>query len=78
MNFRQFPITGTYPRKVSLGCDAGVDDAREEGVAIGYKAGRVDFGRYDGGETAGDGVCVAVGYNAGSYRMTEGSVGVGV
>ena len=37
----------------------------------------MDFGRYDGTGTGGDGVCVAAGYNAGSYRMTEGSVGVG-
>ena len=71
-------ITGTFPLKVSLGCDAGVDDSREEGVAIGYKAGRVDFGRYEGGGTGGDGRGVAVGYNSVSYQTTEGSVGIGV
>lgn len=70
-------ITGTFPRKVSLGCDAGVEAAREEGVNIGYKAGRVESGRFDGGGTAGDGVCVAVGYNSVAYQTTEGSVGIG-
>jgi len=70
-------ITGTFPLKVSLGADAGVDDSREEGVAIGYKAGRVDFGRFEGGGTGGDGRGVAVGYNSVSYQSTEGSVGIG-
>ena len=70
-------ITGTAYRKVSLGCDAGVDAARPEGVNIGYKAGRVDSGKFDGSGTGGNGVCVAVGYNAVSYQTTEGSIGVG-
>lgn len=70
-------ITGTFPLKVSLGCNAGVTDAREDGVAIGYKAGQVDFGRYEAGGTGGDGRAVAVGYNSVSYQSSEGSVGIG-
>jgi hypothetical protein len=71
-------ISGTAYRKVSLGCDAGVDAARPEGVNIGYKAGRVDSGKYDGTGVGGDGLCVAVGYNSVAYQTTEGSVGVGL
>ena len=70
-------ISGTAARKVSLGCDAAVDAARPEGVNIGYKAGRVDSGKYDGTGINGDGLCVAVGYNSVAYQTTEGSLGVG-
>ena len=47
-------ITGTFPLKVSLGCNAGVTDAREDGrtklgtasIALGYGSG---FGQDGGG-----------------------------
>jgi len=69
--------SGTFPRKVCLGTDAGVDNAREEVVLIGYKSGRVDSGKFDGGGTGGDGRTISVGYSAGTFKTTEGSISLG-